>query len=439
MTQFSNFIASQLTEKGSSFTFKPESVLIPITENRESGLIRLIADKVVNEINFYHGTIQGLYKDLVDFMDEKMSGYMPKYDYNRYKIQISKPNQFLISLKNENGIGTPRDIDRNNNTIFLGRPETPEQLREIFTHESASKDKLLEEIRDRYTDESLSELWNKYFDPALSQVCKEEIDHNKFQMADELSLIYTAVSNLFKEKPVWVTETDNAKYKMTIKYIHEEVCNLVARYIKYATSLLNRDRLILRVDEAKSEIYVNGTIYSEYLDNSGLPEIVLAVILKGDKNSENYSKRYLIENHTLLKAEYDNIVKASKVKEAIKRSDSFKNLYGFGFKELWDNYITEELKVRYRLNHIELEKEISSYIGNLSSDSLEDIQNTCLHIIGDIIFKETNFSLFARKMLYYSKIMDEKGISGESNMVSLFATTDYVAEYILNQVEINKL
>lgn len=438
MSQFSNFIASQLTEKGKSFIFKSESILIPLQEDKNLGLLNLVADKVINEINYYHGTIQTIYKSLVDYVDEKMAGYVPDLTYTKYKIIVSKPNQFLLNLKDEVGITSSRTINAGYNYLDIGKPETIEQLREIFTHESASKDRVLEEIRNRYSDDQLVRFWDDYLASGLTKETILWLDKGKHQTADELSLIYTAISNLYKNKPVWVKETSDSSYKSKIKYLYEELCNLVVRYIEYTNSFLNRDRLILKIDN-EYDIYVNGELYQDYLDQGGRPEVVLAVVLNHKNDAKYQNLNAIKEDQAILQAEYDKIVKSGKVSEVIKKADSFRTLYNFAFKELWDNYLTEELKTKYNLDYIELEKEVNTYTSALTPDSLNDVQTTSLYIVGDVIFKNTNFALFARKMLYYSKIMDEKGIEGESNMVSRFATVDYVTEYFLNQVEINKL
>lgn len=438
MSNFTNFIASQLTEKGKSFTFKPESILIPIQEERNIGLVNLVADKVVNEISFYHGTIQSIYKSLVDYVDEKMAGYVPDLLYTKYKIINSKPNQFLLNLKDDMEISSPRQVDNRFYSVQIGQPETIEQLREIFTHESASKDRLLEEIRNRYSDEKLTELWNNYLSIGLSGDNLIELDNGKHQTADELSLIYTAASNLYRNKPVWVKESDDKVFKSQMKFLYEELCNLVARYIQYSNSILNKDRLILKIDDQYG-IYVNGAHYQDFLDQGGRPEMVLSVVLNHKDDPQYYNLRHIKENQATLQAEYDRLVKNSKVTEVIKKADSFRILYNFAFKELWDNYITEELKTKYNLDHVQLEREINAYISKLTPDALNDVQTTALVMVGDIIFKDTNFAVFARKMLSYSKIMDEKGIEEESSMVSLFATVDYLADYILSQIEINKL
>lgn len=438
MSNFTNFIASQLTEKGKSFTFKPESILIPIQEERNIGLVNLVADKVVNEISFYHGTIQSIYKSLVDYVDEKMAGYVPDLLYTKYKIINSKPNQFLLNLKDDMEISSPRQVDNRFYSVQIGQPETIEQLREIFTHESASKDRLLEEIRNRYSDEKLTELWNNYLSIGLSGDNLINLDNGKHQTADELSLIYTAASNLYRNKPVWVKESDDKVFKSQMKFLYEELCNLVARYIQYSNSILNKDRLILKIDDQYG-IYVNGAHYQDFLDQGGRPEMVLSVVLNHKDDPQYYNLRHIKENQATLQAEYDRLVKNSKVTEVIKKADSFRILYNFAFKELWDNYITEELKTKYNLDHVQLEREINAYISKLTPDALNDVQTTALVMVGDIIFKDTNFAVFARKMLSYSKIMDEKGIEEESSMVSLFATVDYLADYILSQIEINKL
>lgn len=434
---FAKFIASKLTEAGKVIRFKNDSVLQAISsgnlENKE--VFKLTADKIQKEVNDYFSKIQPIYRSLVEYAEKKSEEYKAEPAYSKYKIKEYNRNAFLESVSKQDNIGasrqlSPMKIERMN----IGTPETPEELRKLFTYDVSSVDELLKPIRDSLPDSKLEEIWTKYVAIVGDNTVIQDLATNMLAKDDILALVYTAYKNLIKSKPIFAPG-DEAEYAGRVKVQYNEIANLVAMYKGIANVAFNK--LIISYNTETNFIGINAKLYTKYLEAGGRPEAVLAAgALHYDaSDTTNLTMEAIVANQDKLIAEWNELVSAGKVSDFTKKVDSYKAIYQLAILDVLKHDITDSIRSEYEIEDAKVVKEVTNMLAETQGDIILDIDEIALRIVGCILFPCTNYEYFSRLILKYVKEL----ANADANVLPeaiRYAVVELITDYVLGQTEI---
>lgn len=436
---FSSFLAGKLKEAGKYIDFRPESVLIPMEGGDDviNVITRAIADKTTNEVSFYHNTLTPMYRNMVMDMRERVEEFKFKPDYANYSIKEYNEDTVLLEMKRIENIGEPRGLNQfGEPAITIGKPETPDELRSFFTHPNSEINQLVSNILESYKDQDLLDFWDKFIYVIGRIDTLQMLDSDKFKYSKEIALAYTVSINLRKSVPIFFTGDEEA-YSRIVRRFQEELGNIVSRYVSYSKSVFNIDRLIISYDDRTKTVYVNGKLYDKFLAEGGTPEAVLGLVYSDPSlNPSKLTLSYIKENQISAIKSWSTLVESCKVSEHHRKLDAYRSSYIVIVIKLLEERITDTIKERFDIDDGDVKKRTSELLNNNPNIDLLNYEDVCIKLLGDVIFCKTNFTLFVNKLFEYNKIVNS---DDEKNMAPLYATVDYVIDYILSQVEVKSI
>lgn len=436
---FSSFLAGKLKEAGKYINFRPESVLIPMEggDDTINLITRAIADKTMNEVSFYHNTLTPIYRDMVMDIRERVEEFKFKPDYADYNIKEYDEDLLLIEMKRVENIGEPRGINQfGEPAIIIGKPENPDELRSFFKHPNSLINEWLSNFLESYKDEDLLDFWDKFINVMGRIDTLQTLDSDKFKYSKEIALAYTVSINLRKDIPIFFTGDKEAYSRITRRF-QEELGNIISRYVSYTKSVFNIDRLIISYDDRVKTVYVNGKLYDKYLTEGGTPEAVLGLVYSDPSLSpDKLTLSYLKENQITAIKNWSTLVESCKVSEHHRKLDAYRSSYIIVVIKLLEERITDTIKERFNIDDADVKKRTSELLNNNPNIDLLNYEDVCIKLLGDVIFCKTNFTLFVNKLFEYNKIINN---NEDKNMAPLYATVDYVIDYILGQVEVKSI
>lgn len=452
MTPFIYFINDKITEKNRQFNFKPESVLIPIhnknntirVDDQEVSFFNIIANKAIAEVNLFHSTITPIYKTYIDIVNKKISDSKTTSKLEAYRI-VEVQNLFLEELVNENkGKFAPNDpiVGYEGLAGYIGKPESQDEIEEYFKYENNTLDSYLDDIRNKFSDYDYEKFWDKYVAQLGDISLFNNLTIDLLSSYEDITLLYVISKNLMKEKPVWCTLSEDTYFGLVSKF-YRNMTTIVGKFISYKKSVFNNDRLIYKVDNVSNYVYVDKTLYDKFLEEDGTPDTILGLVISKDYelNRDTFKLSYLKSKQFNYTELYKNAMALDKMSILTDQASSYKAIYILMIEQLFKDNLPKDIIEEYKLDKNKVIKEATAILNNESIKNLLNVDKIALKIIGLTIFKDTNYYDFTHKMISYNKILlredPNKDIS--ANELAVYAITEYVADYILNQCEITKL
>lgn len=444
MENFTQYMSSLLTEKGKLFKFKNESFLntIDLSSNDAeiyNKILKALSDKLVSEVNNSYNVINPIYKEFVEYVNTKTSEIKVVPSYARYNIKEFVIPEFIKAVIKEDRILEPRAVkDTDYPPTYIGKPETPQEYLDLFTYKKASIDSMLEDIRSMYKPEDLIEVFDKY----ISNVCNKDtlnyLSNYKFECVNDICLVYTALTNLHREKPVWVPIEDKVYNDLISNYL-TELSNLISLYNSFFRFTTGGDKLVINCNK-DGVVLVNKPIYEKYLEEGNKIEAIfgLANDVNLSKDTTKFNLAYILQEQNNLIKKWEIALSAFKLTDFNNMVDRYKVCYQLGLEYIFKNVITTELKEEHKLNYIELDKRLQELLANKNADIILDINKTSIFVIGCIVFPGTGYYEIANGIIKYINLLKEESETDEvkTNVASLFSTVEFLLNFLLSQVEV---
>lgn len=442
------YLSNLIAEKHKKLVFKPGSVLTYCDANcTKEEIVSAISTKLINELNIYYGTILPIYKQLVSEISTiAENDGSAGQSILEYKIKRNEVNQFLVNAVATDKIPDVNEFNINKYNIpalTLGNPYNVEELHKIFTHPVKSLDLVLQEYVGNCTDAQLQEVWDKYLAILGSKVNIEYLDTNSSTVANEVALVYTALVNLFRNKPSWCTVEDEALYARSIKDTLDFLERIVVRYVK-AFKQNNQGLLVLNLDRDNKVAVVNAEVYDLFLSEGGKPETVLG-LFGVDKTNYTYTMNtlsYIKANTESLNSSWEKLKQLLSVNDKLKQDDFYKTKLQIAIGKVLEENITDAMKEQFEINPEEVKSEITKLLKEKDSVFIRHPFKMASEILGDIVFEKTNFERFTKSLKEYSKLMEinKKDIfKGDTKVLATLVGVDMVIDYVLDQVSIEKI
>ena len=443
-----DYLGTVLTEKNLKLTFAPNSVLNTYEDPEAFNIVaNKIADKLIKEIEVYHNTILPIYKNLVT----EISALVESDDKEGqsildYKIKRHDLNQFMLNVIVTDKLGTDSVLDLDKHIfqeVFIGKPYDNEELKKIFTHPVKSLDIVLKETTGNFTDADLMDIWDKYLSKLGSKSELEYLDKNNSKLTKEISLIYTALVNLYKEKPSWCEIENDLAYNDLISKTLAVVEKLIIRYVKeYKDNKSNL--LVLNLDRANKTALVNSDLYDGFLSEGGKPETILGLFGVDEKDYifTMNTLSYIKGNTETLNNNWEKLKHLLILNDKLKKDDLYKTKLSIVIGKVLQDNITDELKLDYNIQPNIVNDKINELLKEENINTLRHPFKLSVKILGDIVFEKTNFGYFAKSMKKYTKLMElnKQDLFKDNNKVlATFAGLDIVMDYILQQIDISDL
>jgi hypothetical protein len=401
-----------------------------------NGVIKDLSKAVTNHISFAKNTVKPVVMQFSDNIKNYLANNAIKDPASKFNIitlntpSVLEDESFLDSVKQYIG-KFPIKPD-----ISFSLPlKNQEELLSMLMYGYPDIDKSLVEWVSQLDSLFLTRVWNSFFTTLGTNndtITYPDIDRkNLFEKTNIVLAIYLFSRKLFDV--VDESASNLTTYKNTAAQHRDYAGAMLAGCIKNI-ALFNRSNiLVVETDPVKYEAKVNGTVYREWLTSGGSPEIILGLIVSGDKltsvdmisnKKESYLKQWN-SFHTFYSSSEFN-----------KRLEYFKTFLYSNFNILLKEVSSEELA------YIERNPRYYDIVNQLLSDQIENMKTSDM----DDLFK-TALVLIAKVRFYYTSaydILDDIATASRVNPnidvreAALLAVINYLSDYLANQISISK-
>lgn len=427
-------LAKDLSSKNMLVKNKPGSIfnIVEQAPNEIGNLAKLISTKVNNELILVKNKLIPFMNDLVKAVQDKANEFTDENELSKYKIvEVNYPIVIdeLETLGELGVLRTPLVI----NIPEAGLP-TPDKtvIASYFKHPNVSINAYTQELIEKYGPDGLSNLWDKYLVNISSEnVNVSSLGLNVLDKINDYILLLTVCGNLFNEHK----ESGNSNLLNALTTLKTEVGNYLLIARKQVRDNQNAGRVILHIQDTTA--YVDQEVYKKFIESGKSPEVVLGYILKGkydpietlfnnlSANAEEYQKMWISK------------VNLSTYAESAKAYNKYKVLYELVVMDLYkvdeqgNNKIPLDLQ-EFATENNNVKPLLDKLLNDLNSAQILDINLTCRHIVGDVIFPTTNFTHFANSIVEYGKL----NTTLTPQDAATYASIEFILDFLLAQVEL---
>ncbi len=194
--------------------------------------------------------------------------------------------------------------------------------------------------------------------------------------------------------------------------------------------------LVLHIDQLHKKITVSDEIYSKWLATGGTAEVILGILV-GDK--KYYVVKDIIDNTEELKRSWSRYTGVYLESVEYKKANSLRNYY----RSLMSKYLTSDYcdanEKEFLINnpnyHQNTLEKVEKLLDGMKKEELLQVESVILKLIAGIKYGFTCAQTFLEDMLRVQK----QNANADSNEAACVATLNYITDYLLGQIQVNKV
>lgn len=424
-------MAEQLATNGKIIQFSHNSVFTAMKElNNGNEMAGRIAGQLGNEIGQIRNIFLPVVKEFSAAVNKKLNDTKQPSALTKYQVVERRLPSILTELQNKKFIVAKRKpIQIPTSSLIIPCPT--EDVAKQATFKNTVLDTMLEEILATFDNKALSKLWERF----LGNVSGTNdnismLPYRTLENLNETIILMAIVYNLKGEKPAGVRISDS-NYKSTMNDFYNEIANNIASAIDKFDVTTKINKLVLGTKD-EFTIVVNAEVYDKFIETNTV-ETLLGLLLSGKANE--------VTNLDAISAEagkYTNLwetaVKREQIRESQQQVRRFKTAYVLVIPSIVAE-LSEAAKKFSECDEKTIAKETEDLLNSFDfNSSISNIDFVSRHIIGKLVFTNTNLFRFLNYMDEYGKVNPKITSDEAATMASL----DIIIDYLSLQFEIKE-
>lgn len=433
MSKYIKALAQDITNRGLAIHYKSNSVFEACTSlgpDKTLEVANLLAPKINNELVLVKNKLRPLMNDIVNYIDNKLAEYVPTSPTTDYDIKVYNYPKVLDVLVSSKVLAPRRDPKPLSGSIGIPLPPT-KTIEERFKHRNYNIEVLIQPIRANVTTDGLVDIWNRY----LTNITESNpniagLGIDTIHKTEELILLYVALDNLLEDYNEPELNKDNVNIMSVLGDYYAEICNFLAINLEHLNLFLSTNQLVIDIKD--KTIYVQGELYSKFLEEGGTPDSLLGLIVSGKRDIVSYMYNNILSNKEELTEAWVNKIKLSAGVELSRQTTRLTTLYSILMRDIYDTLIPEDLKELIDNDFDTAHANLMELLDTNPREYVLDIERVARDIVGICIFPKSFFQKFAETMTYYVEV--NKNFTPQDG--ATFASIEFIVDYLLDQLYI---
>lgn len=426
-----NIIAKEISARHQIISSTENSVFSVLESNPQElkNIIGPLATKINNELILVKNKLRPLMIDIANDIETKLSEVQSQSDILKYKIvTVNYPSVLdeLSELRLIHPRRDPLDIGVSNVSIPVPPVET---IKNYFKHENSSINTFLNSIIVDLKEDGLVQLWDKYLTSVSNtNVNISSLGLNVQDKINELLLLHTALTNLIKE---YDGSNDNHTTEI-LRLFQSEVGNYLT--IAKEVILQNRQTNKLIVSVKDGTVAVDEFLYNKYIEEGHTPEALLGIAVKGKLDIADSLYNSIVEKEQEYVSIWSAKIKLESFAEANNAVSRTKVVYDIILRNLFvpEISIPKDLLEYLEVSYQDAKANLDKILDTESTSNILDYNYMARRIVGDVLFPNTNFSIFSSHIIEYCKLNQD--ITPQD--AATFASLDFILDFLLVQVKV---
>jgi hypothetical protein len=222
-----------------------------------------------------------------------------------------------------------------------------------------------------------------------------------------------------------------AEYKKIVHQYMDAAAVKLNKAIDMKDTVKKNGSLIVSFNDTSSTVVVNEDVYLDYINNGGKNEIIFGALVSGEVP---YMVNALAGKETEYQTAWDRYVLFN---SSVRKNKAFVQIKEIAISvilgQLTNVTESEQELVNNNSQHmLTISKEITEFIIGLNSEQLNKVYSVALYAIAMIRFRHTD----AYRFLWTINNICEVDSRIDVREAALIATTEYVTDYLMNQMKI---
>lgn len=399
-------------------------------------VIEEISEAVTSHISFAKNQVKPHVIDLGDKLKDFLETHTDKDPSTLFELsvmstpEVLKENAFLDLLKVYEG-KSPVTPDYH---FSLGS-RSEDEIKPLIQTGFDYIDKLIDSWLSTLPNGFIVDIWTEYFDGKGENKYRayETIKHPNPFIALNASLLVFIISNKLYNEVGEEVKTTLRQHQLT-SIQHKEFGGVSILSSLNKINAFNKSGiLVIEKNYYDKTVYVNGDIYSEWLNNGGSPETLLGMIVGGS----DLTNADLIRNkRTDLESEWNTYCLFEKSKNGNILFQSFKEelLLQFSLSMSVENLDAEEKD--YSLRHPEFKQIVSKLVKEIISNIKPDDLKTPYKIALELVGKARYYYTGSYNILKDMEEAMELNPKLNPREAATLAIVYYVTDFLLSQTKV---
>lgn len=319
-------------------------------------------------------------------------------------------------------------------TAIACKPKLGEELLPLLLMGDQDTDQEITAWFTRQGETFFVDVWNSFFckgDGVIKTFMNfsnlEEFD--SFEQANIVLAVYLFANKIFDQAEELSEGLSLAAYKNIVAETRDWAgVNLLFNANRMAAMEKNRTMVLSQNDSTKT-IRVFGDVYRQWLEQGGVPEIILGLMVSGISINNEFT---INERRVELLDAWKSYRVYYNAAEANKSFDYFKDALRVKFAEVCGHFSEEENAFINQTTgyHENLKKYFEEELLKLTTGSMNEIFETCLKLVCRARFYYTDSENILTDILTITKDLPNADV----REAALIAVINYVADYISDQL-----
>lgn len=409
------------------------------------GLVHDLSKLVNSHISYARNTVKPIMLNFAEKLQafiEELNLKAKEVGLGRYEIieksvpDLLRDESFLDTLKRyDNG----RILQPDSNAALSCMLRSHEELLQLLSTGSARFDEMIAKLVAGLPDGMLENVWNANFTnqaPATGKYLSlSSVTHSNVYVRIEVALlVYLFANKIYDDVQEQETGMLLPVYRENVHQLREYAGSTLVFALK--KTVLNSQSKIIIVESNDREIFVNGDLYSTWIQNGGKPEIILGSVISSAQygTPPAITETALNEKAEQFTRNYESYRTYLIVSENNKKIDHLKNFIKIEVMQgLGDLDELEKVYVEKNPGYYEtVKKELDQAVSNFSLKDLEDV-----HCISRIVIAKVRFYYTSAYEIFES--INEAAIANpdvDPREAALLAAINYLSDYLADQMSI---
>lgn len=438
MNESLKILASDLAEKNKVVSFKDNSLFDAIefggyNEKLTSELANKIALGVKNDLMLIKGKMLPLMTEYSNYLSDKIANAKEASEISLYKVHEQNIPDVIKEMQDKNIINPKRataELPVSNVSVPVPSEDV---IMDMFKHSITSINTYAASVVSTYTKEEVSKLWEKY----LTNISRSNsaIDMMSFNSTSfrDLVMLFLVLSNLKQDRIAGVKASEDV-YKEVVSKFYSEVLNTIAVKIEKYNTDIRTKKLVTDIKD-KYTIVVNASVYDDFLDAGGQPEVLFGLLLNRPENVSGFLRKNIEVKQDEYLAAWNKKVKTVRMNSKYSELKKYEAVYSISLSHLFKELIPGDLEKIANTDIIAAENGLKEKLKSEPINEVMDVDYMAREILAHLVFPQTNFHRFTDYMMEYTKL-DSKLTPQEA---ASFASIDMIMDYLLQQVNTEEL
>lgn len=426
-----DILAKEITSKNLIITSKPNSVfsLIEQAPSDLGPVAKALAEKIGAELLLVKTKLVPFMNELVESINNKLKEFSEENELSKYKIISINYPVVIDELEALNAIGPQRE-PRTIGVTQLGLPVPDVSvISNYFKHSAVGINSYVKTLVEQYKPEGLTNLWEKYLvsisgsNGNIASLGLDPIDK-----VNDYVLLIAALDTLIAE----YKDSNNTPLLGIMSALRDEIGNYLLIVKSTVTQNRSIGRVILSIKDTVA--YVDEVNYNKFIEEGKPSDVILGYITLGKYDPLETTLTALDRGAPGYLSAWRAKVNMATYAETVKSYSKYKILYDLVLRDLFlpKLMIPLDLQDILEVDYVKANEHLNKVLESLTNTEVLNVNYVARLIVGDVIFPNTNFSIFAKNMVEYARL--NKEITPQD--AATYASIEFILDFLLQQVEL---